>query len=154
MVRTRWRNSSGRSTAASASISSPMRDHEPVPGPFMPFAGRTIAPRSFSGASANWAFGSAALAAVLYLMWKGHGNTFFYDEWTWIVTRSSGLHAIFSSYNNHLLIMPLGLYQLLLRTVGLDHYWLFRLLHTVVHLGCVAAVYFFARPRIGLAACC
>ena len=85
-------------------------------------------------------------------MGKGGGNTFFYDEWTWIVTRSSGLHSILSSYNNHLLIMPLALYQLLLRTIGLDHYWFFRLLHTVVHLGCVAAVYFFARPRIGPAA--
>ncbi len=94
-------------------------------------------------------FGGLVLAAFAYVMWRGSGNTFFYDEWTWIVTRSSGLHSIVASYNNHLLIMPLALDQLLLRTVGLDHYWFFRLLHTGVHLGCVAAVYVYARSRIG-----
>ncbi len=99
-----------------------------------------------------WVFGVLLAASFTFLMLKARGNTFFYDEWTWIVTRNSGLHSVLAAYNNHLLVAPLTLYQLLFRTVGLEHYWVYRLLGTLVHLGCASAVYVYARRRIGASA--
>ncbi len=100
--------------------------------------------------AACWAaFSLAALAGFIYLFWKGRGNTFYYDEITWLVTRNSGWHAVISSYNNHLLVIPIAVYQLLFRTVGLDNFWVFRVIGTVGHLACATAVFAFARRRIG-----
>ena len=92
------------------------------------------------------------LVAFVYLMWKGRGNTFFYDDWSWIELRRSGLHAILASYNQHLVAAPVAVYQLLLHTVGLTDYWLYRLLGTVAHLACATLVFVFVRRRIGAAA--
>ncbi len=96
-----------------------------------------------------WAFAAASGIAAAFLMLKGRGNTFYYDEWNWIVFRSDGLHAILAGYNNHLQVAPVALYQLLLHTVGLNHYGILRVLQVLVHLACVAAVFVFARPRLG-----
>jgi hypothetical protein len=97
-------------------------------------------------------FGILALAAFGFVMHKADGNTFYYDDWTWIVLRRSGWHGIISSYNQHLLIIPSALYQVLEHTVGLGHYWVYQLFGTVAHVGCMTAVYVYARRRIGLAA--
>jgi len=64
----------------------------------------------------------------------------------------AGWHAIIASYNQHLLAVPIALYQLLFATVGLAHYWVFRLFLTLAHLACVAAVFAYVRRRIGSAA--
>lgn len=95
------------------------------------------------------AFACVLAAGLAYLLWKGRGNALFYDEWSWIEFRRSGLHAILSSYNQHLLLVPLAAYQLLIRTVGLGHYWVYRLIAALAHLGCAAVVFAFARRRIG-----
>ncbi len=93
--------------------------------------------------------GGMLAVAFTFLMLKARGNTFYYDEWYWIVTRSHGLHAIFAAYNNHLQVAPLALYQLLFSTVGLEPYWVYRLLGALAHLGCASAIYVYARRRIG-----
>jgi len=46
-------------------------------------------------------------------------------------------------------VAPLAIYQLLFHTVGLAHYRYYRLLAALGHLACVAAVFVFARRRIG-----
>lgn len=97
-------------------------------------------------------FGLLATVAFAYLMAKGHGNNFFFDEWTWIETRDNGLHAILASYNQHLLAVPIAVYQILFHTVGLGHYWVYRALEAAGHVGCVACVFVFARRRVGPAA--
>ncbi len=74
---------------------------------------------------------------------------FFYDEWTWIETRHTGLSAILDSYNEHMEILPLAIYQLLFHTIGLAHYHWYRLLAALGHLALVSAVYGFARRRLG-----
>ena len=52
-----------------------------------------------------------------------------------------------ASYNQHLVIAPIAAYQLLLATVGLAHYWPYRLLAAVAHLACAAAVFAYVRRR-------
>jgi hypothetical protein len=94
------------------------------------------------------AFAALVVVAFVYLMWKGRGNTFFYDEWGWIDFRRSGLHSILASYNDHVVALPVAAYQLLFRTVGLGHYWVYRLVAAVTHLGLVTTLFVYARRRI------
>ncbi len=95
------------------------------------------------------AFGVVLVVAFVFLLLEGRGNTFFYDEWSWIETRRSGLDAILSSYNQHMEVAPLAIYQLLFHTVGLAHYRYYRLLAALGHLACVVSVFIFARRRVG-----
>ena len=96
--------------------------------------------------------GALLVIAFVYLMLAGRGTNFYFDDWAWIDARHSGLHQIFASYNQHLVVLPVGLYQLLFRTVGLNHYWVFRTLETLAHLSCVAVVFEFVRRRLGAVA--
>jgi hypothetical protein len=97
-------------------------------------------------------FGILLLVAFVYVMRKADGNTLYYDDWTWLVTRRSGWHGIISAYNQHLVAVPSLLFQILFRTAGLGHYWVYRLFGTLAHLGCMSAVFVYARRRIGAAA--
>ena len=92
------------------------------------------------------------IVAFVYLMLAERGTSFYFDDWAWIDARHSGLHQIFASYNQHLVVLPVALYQLLFRTVGLNHYWVFRTLQTLAHLSCVAVVFEFVRRRLGAVA--
>lgn len=106
--------------------------------------------RSFGRDWGIWlGFGALLAIAFAYLVWEGHGDTFFFDDWGWIEQRRTGLHWIFASYNEHLLAVPITLYQLLFRTLGLRHYWIYRLFEVVAHLGCAGVVFEFSRRRIG-----
>jgi len=98
------------------------------------------------------AFAALAVIAFVYIMAKARGNTFYYDEWTWLITRRSGWAGIISSYNQHLVALPSALYQALFHAVGLRHYWVFRTLETLAHVGCMSAVFVFTRRRIGATA--
>ena len=101
--------------------------------------------------AAPFVFGALVLVAFGYLMWESRGNTFFYDEWTWLFTRRNGLSSILASYNSHMMIAPTALYQVLFRTIGLRDYWVFRLLATVAHLSLATVVFIYARRRVGVA---
>ena len=101
----------------------------------------------------SWAaFGCLAAAGLAFVMWKGRGNAFFYDDWSWIEFRRTGVHAMLASYNQHLVFAPIAAYQLLFATVGLAHYWPYRLLAVLAHLACATAVFAYARRRVGPAA--
>jgi hypothetical protein len=89
------------------------------------------------------------VVALIWLIQEGHGNRFFYDEWTWIEDRRSGVSGILDSYNQHMEIIPSAVYELLFHTVGLNHYHWYRLSATLGHLLVTTAVYLFARQRIG-----
>jgi len=93
-------------------------------------------------------FGTLAVVAGIYLIWKTRGNAFFYDEWTWLFTRRSGLGSIVSSYNSQMVLVPSAVYSLLWHTIGLRHYWVFRAIGVAVHLGLVATVFTYARRRV------
>ena len=103
-----------------------------------------------SNTRAAWAgFCVIAAVALVFLLWEGRGDTFFYDEWSWIQALRSGLHSILGSYNQHLEVVPLGTYQLLFHTVGISSYWPYRLLAAIAHLAVAAAIFAFALRRIG-----
>lgn len=118
-----------------------VRDHEPR----LHYRGRELDADRLAGV----AFAVALLITFAYLMWLTRQNTFFYDDWNWIFTRRSGIGSILDSYNQHMLIGTLALWQLLFHTVGLSHHWPYQLLGTCAHLALAAAIFVFARRRIG-----
>jgi hypothetical protein len=102
---------------------------------------------------ADWAaFAAVAAAGLAFVLWRGRANSFFFDEWSWIELRRSGLHAVLSSYNQHLLAFSTAAFQLLFSTVGLAHYWPYRALAAVAHLACAAAAFAYLRRLIAFAA--
>lgn len=92
-----------------------------------------------------------AAAAYVYLMWKTRGNTFFYDEWRWLFVRRTGINSVLGSYNSQMLVAPSAAYQVLWRTVGLRHYWVWRAIGIAIHVGLVSTVFVYARRRVGAA---
>jgi hypothetical protein len=90
-----------------------------------------------------------AIAAAL-ILYMGRGLTFFRDEWTFVIYRDGHEPANFlSSYAGHLLLWPTALYVFLFRTVGLDHFELYRLAALPWHLICALLVFLLARRRVG-----
>jgi hypothetical protein len=90
------------------------------------------------------------LAAGLLLMYAGRYLTFFYDEWTFIMTRrGGGIDTYLAPHNGHLSLFPVVVYKLLFATAGLRHYWPYRLAVTLLHLVCAALLYVLARRRMG-----
>src|SRR5947209_2282016 len=85
-------------------------------------------------------------------MYKSRGNSFFYDDWSFIEQRRDGLQWLLRPYNDHLIVLQGGLYQVLFHTVGLSRFWVYQLAEIVAHLAVVAIVFEYARRRIGPAA--
>jgi hypothetical protein len=114
-------------------------------------------PRSASAKLRHWdpdrgataLFAVLALSAYAYLMWKTRGNTFFYDEWRWLFQRRTGLDSVLGSYNSQMMLITSAAYQVLWRTVGLTHYWVWRALGIAVHVALVGTVFVYARRRLG-----
>ncbi len=115
---------------------------------------RTAAPLAFARrhgpSEATMAAILMALAVGLLLMYAGRHLTFFYDEWTFVLTRrGGGIDAYLSPHNGQLSLFPAAVYKLLFATVGLRHYWPYRLIGTVLHLTCAWLLYVLARRRMG-----
>lgn len=92
-----------------------------------------------------------AAIAYVYLMWKTRGNTFFYDEWGWLFRRRTGVNSVLGSYNSQMMLVTSAAYQLLWRTVGLTHYWVWRAIGIAVHIGLVSTVFVYVRRRVSAA---
>lgn len=88
--------------------------------------------------------------AAIYLLHAGRGTSPFFDEWDWI-TRRRGVSAetLLGPHNGHLSLVPVVMYKVLLQTAGIDHYWVFRTVLVVLHLGCAIVVFRLARARVG-----
>ena len=98
-------------------------------------------PSAHSWRPADWlgvlVFGAAALCAVLWLLDLGRGLTFFLDEWDFIeYTGNPGYwHTVLQPHNGHPSMVPFSLYDLLLHTVGLRHYWPYQLILVLLSVG-------------------
>lgn len=105
----------------------------------------------FKGVRLEWVALAVLMAiAAALILWMGRGLTFFRDEWTFVIYRDGHEPANFlSSYAGHLLLWPTALYVFLFRTVGLDHYEVYRLAALPWHLLCALLVFLLARRRVG-----
>ncbi len=94
--------------------------------------------------------GLLLVVAAVLIMWAGRATSFRGDEWGWIF---GGLHVtpdtIIGDDNGHLNALTLGVFNVLAPTVGLAHYWIYRVVALVLHLIVVALVFCVAHRSIG-----
>ncbi len=94
-------------------------------------------------------FAAAGLTTFLWLMLLGRTETFFYDEWNFIDTRGTSYwYEVLQPHNGHPSMVPYTIYQVLLATVGLHHYWPYRLVLTCLDLVAGYFLYLLLRTRI------
>jgi hypothetical protein len=85
------------------------------------------------------ASGLAMLALLLYI---GRWLTFWYDEWSFILDRPDPtVEALLSPHVDHLSLIPVLLYQGLLRGFGLASYWPYLALLWLGHFASVVLLY-------------
>ena len=96
------------------------------------------------------ALGLLMVVAFVLLFRKGLGTTFFYDEWNFVLNRRGwDAHTLLRPHNEHLSLLPVLIYKLLFVTVGLSHYWAYRVVLLLAHLLCVGLLFVLLRRRIG-----
>jgi hypothetical protein len=92
----------------------------------------------------------ALAVAGAFVLWETRGSYFLIDEWIWIVERRDSSVATFlEPHNQHLSLVPLAIYRALFETVGLDHYWPYRVVLVIGHLTCALVLFIYARSRVG-----
>jgi hypothetical protein len=92
---------------------------------------------------------AGALVGAL-ILWAGRGQTFFADDWAFIVGRRGWTSdAFLQPHNEHISVVPVAIYKLLFEIVGLHAYWPYRCVLLLAHLACVALVFRLARRRVG-----
>jgi hypothetical protein len=82
-------------------------------------------------------------------MWVGRGESFFSDDWAFVVGRRHWTpDAFLQPHGEHIAVLPAAIYKLLFLVVGLHAYWPYRCVLLLVHLACVALVFRLARRRV------
>lgn len=95
-------------------------------------------------------FGALAIVAGAVLLYVGRGTTFYYDDWSFLLTRrGGGLDSFLEGHNGHFSLLPVLVYKALWGTVGLDGYWAFRVVVVLLHLCAATLVFLLVRPRLG-----
>ncbi|MBK8294323.1 MAG: hypothetical protein IPK93_05940 [Solirubrobacterales bacterium] len=96
------------------------------------------------------AFGVLLAGIGVYLFVLGDSTTFFRDEWSLIAYRDGRSAAnILGSHQDQLIANFLLFYVGFFKGIGLDQYWLIRLLTLPLLLGCPVVIYFIGSRRMG-----
>ena len=95
-------------------------------------------------------FCAAAVCTVLWLIILGRGLTFFFDEWDFInAAATTGYwHNVLQPHNGHPSMVPFSVYEVLLRTAGLQHYWPYQLILALLDVACGWLLFVLLRRKI------
>lgn len=89
-----------------------------------------------------------SLSAFLYwLLQRGHGLTFFFDEWNFILDRTYSVDDLLRPHNGHLSLLPILVYNVLRSFFGLTSYVPYQIAGLLVHGSVCGAVYVLAKRR-------
>jgi hypothetical protein len=99
-------------------------------------------------AAADWLFAAVILVTTWWYLRVSSGQSFARDDWR-IASRSLSFGDLFEPLNGHLSIVPLAIYRVLLGEFGLETYIPYRLLGITSLLCLGAALFLFARSRVG-----
>lgn len=100
--------------------------------------------------AASVLLGAALLVAGALLLDYGDGLTFFQDTWDFLLNRRGfGADVFLAPHNEHIVLIPVGLEQLLLRIFGMDSARPEQVLLTVVLLATATVVFAYVRRRVG-----
>jgi hypothetical protein len=111
-------------------------------------------PLAFRLRSENWiaplALGALLLIGALVLVHQTHGSTFYLDEWDWILNRrDGGLRTFLEPHEQHLSLLPLVTYRILIAVFGIRRYWPYLAVLIAAQLAVVALLFLYAAPRVG-----
>jgi hypothetical protein len=96
------------------------------------------------------AFIVSAAAAFVLLMYLARGIGFYFDEWNFVLDRRGhSLDTFLKPHNEHIVLVPVVTYKVLLAIFGLGHHWPYLAVLLVMHGLLGFGVYLLARPRVG-----
>lgn len=90
------------------------------------------------------------IAAAVVIMHAGRDTTFYFDDWNFVVDRRAWRpHVLLYPHNEHLSLLPVLVYKILLELVGLGHYGVFRVVALAFNLTCGTLLFIYVRRRLG-----
>ncbi|MEJ7583566.1 MAG: hypothetical protein WKF43_05620 [Acidimicrobiales bacterium] len=94
-------------------------------------------PRAGAVRWAAWVFAAVVLVALPVIMYQGREQSFFLDEWDFLAGRElASLDDLLRPHNEHWSTLPIVVYRVLYRLVGLHHYWPYQVCVVLLHLLC------------------
>src|SRR3954454_1179477 len=95
-------------------------------------------------------FAALVPIALILIVWFGRDTIPLLDEWTWISDRRPWTwHVFFEPHNDHLSVVPLAIYKLLMATAGLGDHTAYRIVLAALHGLCALLVFLLVRRRLG-----
>jgi hypothetical protein len=92
---------------------------------------------------------AAAVAVCAALLWATRGYTFYFDEWTFILSTDSSWTHYLQPHNEHPAMIPRLIYTALLNTVGLRTYVPYMAVLLALHATNVVLLFELVRRRAG-----
>lgn len=99
---------------------------------------------------ARWLVALVALATSAAILWLARGFTFYFDEWTFILSAPDWNAASYlQPHNAHPTMLPRLIYSALLATVGLRSYLPYMAILLALHAANVGLLFELVRRRVG-----
>jgi hypothetical protein len=130
---------------------SDLRARERRPGPGLPDRGLLATHTArLDRPWLPWALLALLLVAGgAFLYRSGHDQIFWYDEWEFLLgRRGHSLSTFLEPHNEHLSLVPVLVYKLLLATTGMDGYGPYRLVLVVLDVLCAGLLFVYAQRRV------
>ena len=95
-------------------------------------------------------FSAAGITAALWLIDLGRNLTFFFDEWNFVeeAATTGYWHNVLRPHNGHPSMIPFSIYEALLHTVGLRHYWPYQVLLVLLDICCGWLLFLLLRKKV------
>src|SRR5919201_801363 len=94
--------------------------------------------------------GIAMVASGTLLLALGGHLTFLFDDWVFLIYRRGwSAHALLDPHNEHIALIPVVIYKLLLAIFGMGSAFPFRVVATLLFLTSVVLLFAWLRRRVG-----
>jgi hypothetical protein len=94
--------------------------------------------------------GGALAASVFGLLWLTKDLTFLQDTWDLLINRRDpSVDSLLEPHNEHIIVIPAALEQLLIRVFGMSDAMPEYVVHTLVLAAAAALLYVYVRRRVG-----
>ena len=92
----------------------------------------------------------AGLVSIAVLLSLSRDLTFFLDEWDFLLHRRGfGADVLLDPHNEHIAVLPIAIYKLLLAAFGMDSQRPFQVVSTLMYVLSIALVFVWIRRRVG-----
>jgi hypothetical protein len=99
---------------------------------------------------ARWIVAAIALIGCSAILWLARGYTFYFDEWSFILSAPDWTAATYlEPHNVHPAMLPRLIYAAMLNTIGLRAYWPYMVLLLALHAASVILLFELVRRRGG-----